>query len=328
MAIEIIKPGLATSVQDAGRPGYYHLGIPLSGALDQYAYVMANLLVGNDEGAAVLECTLLAPELVFDADAVVAVTGAQAVPRINGVNAELNTALTVKAGDKLSFDFMRLGARIYIAVAGGIDVPLVLGSRSTYTLGAIGGLAGRKLQAGDRLEIGESDTTRTQARAGRTVPAELVSPTPKEVELRVLPGLYFHRLTDASVDTFFSDMWSVAPEADRIGYRYRNGRPLEFIARQPPFGAGSDPSNIVDAGYAYGSIQVPGGLEPIILHRDAVSGGGYAMVGTVISADMDRIAQMQPNNKARFVRVTMQEALAARAERHVRLHQLRAALAG
>ena len=327
MAIEIIKPGLATSVQDAGRPGYYHLGIPLSGALDQYAFVMANLLVGNDESAAVLECTLLAPELVFDADAVVAVTGAQAVPRINGVNAELNTALTVKAGDKLGFDFMRLGARIYIAVAGGIDVPLVLGSRSTYTLGAIGGLAGRKLQAGDRLEIGESEAARTRARAGRTVPDELVSPTPKEVELRVLPGLYFHRLTDASADTFFTDMWSVAPEADRIGYRYRNGRPLEFIARQPPFGAGSDPSNIVDAGYAYGSIQVPGGLEPIILHRDAVSGGGYAMVGTVISADMDRIAQMQPNNKARFVRVTMQEALAARAERHARLNQLRAALA-
>ena len=163
-----------------------------------------------------------------------------------------------------------------------------------------------------------------QGRAGRTVPVELVSPTPKEVELRVLPGLYFHRLTDASADTFFTDMWSVAPEADRIGYRYRNGRPLEFIARQSPFGAGSDPSNIVDAGYAYGSIQMPGGLEgwragglePIILHRNAVSGGGYAMAGTVISADMDRIAQMQPNNKARFVRVTMQEALAARAERH------------
>ena len=327
MAIEIIKPGLATSVQDAGRPGYYHLGIPLSGALDQYAYVMANLLVGNVEGAAVLECTLLGPELVFDADAVVAVTGAQAVPRINGVNGELNTTLTLKAGDKLGFDFMRLGARIYIAVAGGIDVPLVLGSRSTYTLGAIGGLAGRKLQAGDRLAVGASDATSARARAGRSVPADLVLPTPKEVELRVLPGLYFHRLTEASADTFFADTWSVAPEADRIGYRYRNGRPLEFIARKPPFGAGSDPSNIVDAGYAYGSIQVPGGLEPIILHRDAVSGGGYAMVGTVISADMDRIAQMQPNNKARFVKVTMQEALAARAERHARLSQLRAALA-
>ena len=224
-----------------------------------------------------------------------------------------------------------LGARIHIAVAAGIDVPLVPGSRSTWTLGAIGGLAGRKLQADDRLEIGEADATRRergagQGRAGRTVPVELVSPTPKEVELRVLPGLYFHRLTDASADTFFTDMWSVAPEADRIGYRYRNGRPLEFIARQPPFGAGSDPSNIVDAGYPYGSIQVPGGREPIILHRDAVSGGGYAMVGTVISADMDLIAQMQPNHKARFVEVDMAQALEARAERRRSIERLRSAL--
>ena len=325
MAIEITKPGLASSIQDAGRPGYYHLGIPLSGALDQYALIMANLLVGNDEGAAVIEATLMAPEMVFDADAVVAVTGAEATPRINGVNTERNTALALRAGDRLGFDFMRLGARLCIAVAGGIDVPLVLGSRSTYALGAIGGLAGRKLQAGDRLSIG---TPGAHAKAGRSVPEDLVVAVPKEVVLRVLPGLYDHRLTEASTAAFFSDTWSVAPEADRIGYRYRGGRPLAFIARQPPFGAGSDPSNIVDAGYPYGSIQVPGGLEPIILHRDAVSGGGYAMLGTVISADMDRIAQMQPNNKAHFVKVTMQQALAARAERHARIDRLRSALAG
>jgi allophanate hydrolase subunit 2 len=117
----------------------------------------------------------------------------------------------------------------------------------------------------------------------------------------------------------------VAPEADRIGYRYKQGRPLEWRPRKQPFGAGSDPSNIVDAGYPYGSIQVPGGVEPIILHRDAVSGGGYAMIGTVIGADMDRIAQMQPNYRARFVRVDMAQALAARAERRAKLDRLRAA---
>ena len=113
-------------------------------------------------------------------------------------------------------------------------------------------------------------------------------PLPKELELRVVPGLYFHRITDESAQSFFEDTWTVAPEADRIGYRYKQGRPLKFRERQQPFGAGSDPSNIVDAGYPYGSIQVPGGLEPIILHRDAVSGGGYAMIGTVIGADMDK----------------------------------------
>ena len=324
MAIDVLKPGLATSVQDAGRPGYYHLGIPLSGALDQQSLVLANLLVGNDEGAAVIESTLLGPELQFDAPALVAVTGADAKIKLNGNEMPRNESFTVQAGDKLSFDFMKLGARMCIAVAGGIDVPVVLGSRSTYGLGAFGGFNGRKLLAGDKLPVG---TPSANTRAGRTVDAALLPVLEKEVALRVLPGIYFHRLQEVSVQSFFADTWTVGSEADRIGYRYKHGTPLKFQERTPPFGAGDDPSNIVDAGYPYGSIQVPGGREPIILHRDAVSGGGYAMVGTVISADMDLIAQMQPNHKARFVEVDMAQALEARAERRRRLDRLRAALA-
>jgi biotin-dependent carboxylase-like uncharacterized protein len=323
MAIEVLKPGLATTVQDTGRPGYYHLGIPLSGALDQYAVRLANLLVGNDEGAAVLEAALLGPELAFRKPAIIAVTGGEATPRINGAAVARNTAIAVNADDRLSFDYMKLGARLYIAAAGGIDVPSVLGSRSTYGLGALGGLAGRKLAAGDVLPLGAASGT---AHAGRAAPEALVPAYPKALELRVVTGLYFHRLTAESATSFFEDTWTVAPEADRIGYRFRKGRPLTFRPRQQPFGAGSDPSNIVDAGYPYGSIQVPGGLEPIILHRDAVSGGGYAMIGTVISADMDRIAQLQPNNTARFVTVDMAAALAARAEYKARLARLREAL--
>ena len=323
MAIEILKPGLATSVQDAGRPGYYHLGIPLSGALDQYAFHLANLLVGNDEDAAVLEAALLGPELAFRKPAIVAVAGGEATPKINGHPVARNAAQAVKADDVLSFDFMKLGARLYIAVAGGIDVPAVLSSRSTYGLGALGGFAGRKLAAGDVLPVG---STPKAAALGRATPEALVVTYPKELELRVLPGLYFHRLTEASAASFFEDTWTVAPEADRIGYRFRKGRALAFRERKQPFGAGSDPSNIVDAGYPYGSIQVPGGLEPIILHRDAVSGGGYAMIGTVISADMDRIAQMQPNNLARFVEVNMDGALKARAEYKGRVARLTASL--
>lgn len=218
---------------------------------------------------------------------------------------------------------MKAGARIYIAVAGGIDVPAVLGSRSTYALGALGGFEGRKLAIGDVVPTG---ATGPVARAGRAIPGDLTPTYPKSLELRVVPGLYFHRLTEESAKTFFDDTWTVAPEADRIGYRYRKGRALSFRERKQPFGAGSDPSNIVDAGYPYGSIQVPGGVEPIILLRDAVSGGGYAMIGTVISADMNRIAQMQPNNLARFVQVDMEAALKARAEYKNRLKRLEAAL--
>jgi len=325
MAIEVIKPGLATSVQDAGRPGYYNIGIPLSGALDQYALRAANLLVGNEEGAAALEATLLAPELVFRAPAIVAVAGAEANPKINGEARPRHESFSVRADDRLTFDYMKAGARTYIAVAGGIDVPLILGSRSTYALGALGGFSGRKLAAGDVLPVG---TPRPAARAGRSLAGDLAPTYPKSLELRVVTGLYFRRLTDEAAKTFFADTWTVAPEADRIGYRYRKGRALSFRERKQPFGAGSDPSNIVDAGYPYGSIQVPGGLEPIILHRDAVSGGGYAMIGTVISADMDRIAQMQPNNLARFVEVDMTTALKARAEYNGRVARLRSSLSG
>ncbi len=325
MAIEVVKPGLATSVQDAGRPGYYNIGIPLSGALDQYALRVANLLVGNEEGAAVLEASLLAPELVFRAPAIVAIAGAEVTPKINGEARPRNESFAVQAGDRLTFDFMKAGARSYIAIAGGIDVPVVLGSRSTYGLGALGGFSGRKLTAGDVLPVG---TAKPGARAGRTLPADLTPTYPKSLELRVVTGLYFHRLTDDAAKTFFADTWTVAPEADRIGYRYRKGRALTFRERKQPFGAGSDPSNIVDAGYPYGSIQVPGGLEPIILHRDAVSGGGYAMIGTVISADMDRIGQMQPNNLARFIQVDMETALKARAEYKKREVRLRSTLSG
>jgi len=324
MAIKVLKPGLATTVQDLGRPGYYHIGIPLSGGMDRHALAAANLLVGNDEGAAVLEAVFMGPELEFTADAMVAVTGAELPPKLDGKPVEGWSSFKVEAGQKLAFDFLKKGARAYIAVAGGIDVPLVLGSRSTYALGALGGFKGRKLEAGDELPVGSATA---DVKEGRSIAESLRSlPVGMPTELRVMPGLYWHRITEAAGIGFFSDTWKVAPEADRIGYRFKGGKPLAFVPREPPFGAGSDPSNITDACYPYGSIQVPGGTEPIVLHRDAVSGGGYFMVGTVISADMDLIGQLQPNTPVKFVKVDMDQALAARRARAELLAKLRASL--
>jgi biotin-dependent carboxylase-like uncharacterized protein len=323
MAIKVIAPGLATTVQDLGRPGYYHLGIPLSGGMDRFALRAANMLVGNDEGAAVLEAVFTGPELEFTSDATVAVTGAELPPRVDGQPRETWTTFQVRAGQRLSFDFLKKGARAYIAVGGGIDVPVVLGSRSTYALGALGGHEGRKLQAGDLLPVGKVDSV---AKEGRSVPEELRRALTMPAELRVVPGLYWHRITEASGEHFFDDEWKVALEADRIGYRFKGGRTLEFIPRTPPFGAGSDPSNIVDACYPYGSIQVPGGSEPIVLHRDAVSGGGYCMIGTVISADMDLIGQLQPHTPTKFVKTDLEAALAARHARAALLEQVRSTL--
>lgn len=324
MAIEVVKPGLGTLVQDLGRPGYYHLGIPLSGGMDQFALRAANLLVGNDEGDAVLEAVFMGPELRFGADATIAITGAELPPKIDGIEQPTWTTLRVKAGQVLSFGFLKSGARAYIAVAGGIDVPVVLGSRSTYILGPLGGYQGRVLKAGDVLPVGAA---KRATREGKSLAADLRGTVASPAELRVLTGLYWYRITEQAGRRFFEDTWKVASEADRIGYRFRGGHPLEFNAREQPFGAGSDPSNIVDSCYPYGSIQVPGGTEPIVLHRDAVSGGGYFMIGTVISADMDLVGQLQPNMPTRFVPIDMAGALAARREGRARIERMRSALA-
>ncbi|WP_214367805.1 biotin-dependent carboxyltransferase family protein [Pseudonocardia sp. H11422] len=320
MPIEVRKPGLSTTVQDAGRTGYYDVGIPPSGALDQYSLRAANLLVGNPAGAAALECVYLGPQLAFTEPAVVAVAGAEMTPRINGEDRPLWESFPVRAGDVLDFGYIKAGARAYLAVSGGIDVPEVLGSRSTYGLGALGGLEGRPLQEGDRLPLGAADGT-----AGRSVPADLRPALGKDNEVRVVMGLYDHRLTEAGRKTFLDTTWTLTPVADRIGFRYK-GPALEMVEREQPFGAGHDPSNIVDAPYPIGSIQVPGGVEPIILHRDAVSGGGYMMIATVISGDLDVVAQSAPNTRTRFVELDLDTGLAARGDYRRRVQRLHESL--
>jgi biotin-dependent carboxylase-like uncharacterized protein len=323
MAVKVISPGLSTSVQDLGRPGHYHVGIPESGGMDRFATRIANLLVGNEPGAALLEATFMGPELEFTQAAVVAVTGGELPPKLNGEERPTWESFTVKAGDRLTFGYLKGGARGYIAISGGIDVPVVLGSRSTYILGALGGYQGRTLKAGDELPLGEG-----AGKAGRSLPVALRRAQVIPSELRMLPGIYWNRITEVAGKRFFEETWKVAPEADRIGYRFKGGTPLEFVEREQPFGAGSDPSNIVDACYPYGSVQVPSGTEPIVLHRDAVSGGGYMMVGVIVSADMDLIAQLQPHTPARFVPVTLDEALAARAQGNAALARAEEHLAG
>jgi biotin-dependent carboxylase-like uncharacterized protein len=322
MPVKVITPGLSTTIQDLGRPGYYHLGIPIGGAMDRLAMRAANLLVGNPEDAAGLEAVFMGPELEFTEDSIVAITGADLPPKVDGALRESWTAFKVRQGQVLSFDYLRSGARAYIAISGGIDTPPALGSRSTYAIGALGGIEGRAINAGDLLPIGAGGG----ANEGRSVPEVLRRKPDNLAELRVVPGLYWHRITEEAQQHFFEDGWRVAPEADRMGYRFRGGRTLAFVDRVQPFGAGSDSSNITDACYPYGSIQVPSGTEPIVLHRDAVSGGGYFMIGTVISADMDLIGQLQPHTPTRFVEVDMDGALAARHERAKVLANIRAAL--
>jgi biotin-dependent carboxylase-like uncharacterized protein len=320
-AIEVRKPGLSTTVQDRGRSGYYHLGIPPSGALDMYSPEVANALVGNTPDAAVLEIVYMGPELRFTGPAVVAVTGAEIAPRVNGEARPQWESFAVAEGDVLDFDYLKAGARAYLAVSGGLDTRVDLGSRATYVIGSLGGVDGRPVAEGDVLPVGDGGA----GRPGRVLPAALRPVMAKDVEVRVVMGLYDHRLTDAGRATFLDTTWTLTPVADRMGFRYAGGQ-LETVDREPPFGAGQDPSNIVDSPYPIGSIQVPGGVEPIVLHRDAVSGGGYMMVATVISGDLDVVAQSAPRTRTRFVEVDLETALGLRAERKDRISRMYAAL--
>ena len=323
MGIRVRQPGLLTTVQDAGRFGEYAIGMPPSGAMDMFSYQVGNYLVGNEDDAAGLEMTYLGPELEFSENAVIAITGAEMPPKINGEEAPTWEVIAVEAGDVLSFDYLVSGARSYLAVAGGIDVTIFMHSRSTYTLIGLGGLEGRALREGDELVVGEVGDR--SDRVGMAVDEDYVPAYSKETELRVIIGLASYRLTEESMEEFLNTTWTVTPDADRVGYRYKGGE-LKFVEREQPAGAGADPANVVDFGYPIGSIQVPGGVEPIVLMNDAVTGGGYATIGTVISADRDRLAQTKTNDKTRFRSVDLEEALEAREERRQQMMQIQQAL--
>jgi biotin-dependent carboxylase-like uncharacterized protein len=255
--IRVRQPGLLSTVQDTGRFGEYALGMPPSGAMDVFSYEVGNYLVGNQEGVAGVEITYFGPELEFTEAALIALTGAQMPPKINGEEAPMWEALEVGEGDVLSIEYLKRGARCYLAVAGGIDVPLFMHSRSTYTLIGLGGHEGRALQEGDELEVGEAPR-KAEGQVGKRVDEEHIPTYSDETELRVIIGLASYRITEESMEEFLSTTWTVTPDADRVGYRYKGGE-LKFVEREQPAGAGSDPANVVDFGYPIGSIQVPGG---------------------------------------------------------------------
>ncbi|WLR51321.1 biotin-dependent carboxyltransferase family protein [Bacillus tianshenii] len=318
--LKVREPGLMTTVQDNGRNGYYAVGMPPSGAMDKYAFKVANLLVGNDENAAVLEATYLGPAIEFQETTTIAITGGEIPPKINGEQVPLWQAIAVQQGDVLSFDFVKSGARVYIAVAGGIDVPIKMDSRSTYTLCGIGGFEGRALKEGDILHVG--DATNQQPALDITLADDLIPTYTNEHEIRVIMGLCSYRLTEESKQKFFDTTWTVTPDANRVGYRFK-GEPLDFVPREQPFGAGSDPSNVTDLGYPIGSIQIPAGIEPIALLNDAVTGGGYATIATIISIDLFKMGQIKSNEKVRFIPVTLDEALEARKELDMQLNKVK-----
>jgi biotin-dependent carboxylase-like uncharacterized protein len=303
----VADPGLLTTVQDLGRPGCQRVGIPPSGPMDRLAFVLANRLVGNDDAAAGLELTLKGPRLEIRGEAVLAVTGADMGFKVNGQEAAEWTAVRVAAGDVVSFGLAPTGCRAYLAVAGGLDVPVVLGSRATYLRGRLGGLEGRAVRKGDSLAVGSAGGR--PAEIGRAVLPARRPVYPAEAECRVILGPQADRFTPAGIRAFLEGVYEVTPQADRMGYRLK-GPVIEHAQ-------GHD---IVSDGIPLGGIQVPGEGQPIVLLVDRQTTGGYTKVATVIGPDIGRIGQTRPGQRVRFREVTLSEAHAARAAEARWLH--------
>lgn len=298
-ALVVLDPGLLTTVQDRGRPGYQRVGIPPSGPVDRAAFVLANRLVGNPDGAAALELTLRGPRLEVRQPLVVAVTGAAMGFTVNGQQAPQWTVVPLRPGDVVGFRMATEGCRAYLAVAGGFDTPVVLGSRSTYLRGRLGGIEGRPLQKGDALPVGVPAAPADRL-VGRTVPPARRPRYPVEVECRVILGPQADRFTAAGLAAFLGGVYEVTPQADRMGYRLKGPR-IEHAR-------GHD---IISDGIPLGGVQVPGEGQPIVLLVDRQTTGGYTKIATVISVDVGRIGQTRPGHRVRFREVSLAEAHAA-----------------
>lgn len=291
MGIRIISGGLLTTVQDRGRHGYMRFGMTPAGAMDERSYMIANLLVGNEGGEAALEATVIPPQLEFTSSAVFAVTGGDFRPLLNGREIPVYSACRAQAGDRLTFGGRRTGCRVYIAFQGGLDVPEVMGSRSTDLKAGIGGLQGRRLNAGDELEFLPAES------AGDGTAALPEDFSGGETFLRVIPGPQDDRFTREGMETFLTTAYTVTEKSDRMGCRLE-GRAIETAC-------GSD---IITDGICMGAVQVPADGRPIIMMADRQPTGGYVKIANIISVDLPRVAQLMPGDAVQFRRVGVEEA--------------------
>lgn len=305
MKLTILSPGPLTTVQDSGRFGALGKGFSPGGAMDMDAMTVANLLVGNAPGVGVLEMTMLGITARFDCETVIALTGADMSTRLNDEPIARYASIAVHPGDILSMKAAKNGVRAYLSVAGGFDLPLVMGSVSTNLKCALGGFQGRKLKTGDELPLNQS---------GAPFLPRQVSPSedyPDCISLRVLLGPQDDAFTQKGIDTFLGCEYTVTDKADRMGIRL-SGEIIES----------KNGVDILSDGIAAGSVQIPASGTPIIMMADRQTTGGYAKIATVISADLSRAAQARPGTRIRFVRVTEAEAIRLRRDAEKKRKQL------
>lgn len=307
-ALTILAPGGFTTIQDRGRFGFQQMGVPVSGVLDSFAFEMANLLVGNDDGA-VLEITVMGPKLEIKKEMDIALTGAKMGMTLNDTPVEQWKSIRVKPGDFLTISQVQQGCRAYLAVSGGIKVPRVMGSFSTYVGGKIGGFKGRALQQEDTLETHDTPLLSSP----RTLAHEFIPHYPTHVLIRVIPGPQDDYFNLEETPLWGSD-YMVTPKADRMGYRLM-GNPLPIKKNMP--------KSIVSEPAMPGSIQIPPDGQPIILLVEQTV-GGYAKIATVISADLSKVAQTTPGDALVFEKIDLKSAHALHREETLKIKKIKA----
>lgn len=292
-SMKILHPGLLTTVQDKGRYGYQAFGVPVSGVMDRYSMYLANYLVGNNISEAVLEVTLMGPGIEFLCDTLIGVTGAGFKMFLNDEQVGINETIEVKKWDILSVRSPGEGIRGYIAFAGGIDVPVVMESKSTYIRGSFGGYKGRKLKEGDLLEIGKKPSKYLF----RKIPSEIVKNIYEKDVLDTIIGPDIDKFTKEGIEVFLNSEYTITGQCDRMGYRL-DGNKIEH----------ADNADIISSPVQFGTVQVPGDGKPIVLMADRQTSGGYAKIGCVSSVDLACLSQKKPGDKIRFREISVEQA--------------------
>ncbi len=294
MGIRILKGGMLTTVQDLGRTGYQSQGFSVAGVMDVRSFKIANLLLDNPENEAVLEFTLIGPTLEFTSATIIAITGGDFEPTVNGEPVPMYTALYINKGDVLKLGSAKTGSRGYVAFSSYLEIPVVMGSRCTNMKSSLGGFKGRKLLAGDYINF---RIKRRYLPFFLSRKLDLNEFDQMSAELRVVMGPQDDKFSRQGIETFLNSEYTVTSDFDRMGCRLEG-----------PFIAPKETSDIISDGISFGSVQVPSHGKPIILLSDRQTTGGYAKIATVASVDIPKLVQRKTDHKIRFRAITVQEA--------------------
>jgi biotin-dependent carboxylase-like uncharacterized protein len=301
----VLKPGMLTTVQDLGRVGYQGLGVPVSGPMDAYSHRLANQVLGNDPMAAALEITLLGPELVAEGDVTCAVAGAEIDVTVDGTGVPRHQPFRVASGSRLRCGGRGRGTRMTLAVRGGFDLPLTLGSRATHLVSRMGPFGGRALRAGDVLPVCPPGSAEAQVPADSVTPLDLPD---GGARVRVVPAAHRERFTDEAWELLVRTRFIVTPQSNRMGYRL-DGPALSHVAA----------ADILSEAMPIGALQVPASGQAILLMAERQTTGGYATIANVITADLPMAGQLAPGDWIAFMPVTHAEAIAALRDREATL---------